>query len=430
MGRDFLRPQTAPLHSLQDMIRFKTNVMDSRFHENNRSVGYICYGSANKFGDISKRPEYYLYAWTGQALKLAWCDCALGLKTAEGFRLKRGFDVADFFVRNSASGVPGLRRAYYYLEANSWGASAHDGVETISSRMQGESLMDLLDIMSTLRDADKEVPAAWERFVKDSCAFMMDERYQTADGIYPLAWTAEGGIPDSMANAAGMPCVAALVKAYRYFGDKTYLGYAEKKFAIYRDLHMKAFDIPFARATMDARCEDKEAGLYFFVAAAELYKATGAPEYARLADICADWMLTFVYFWETGFNPHTICSRKGFKTTGWPGVSVQNHHLDVFFPTYELYDYGRAAGKPFYREMALHVRNALTHGVCTYPGEWGFSVVGEQGEQYYQTNYGMARKADDPNREYIRRGGMHVWNPSWITAQVLQSSIRFYYQQI
>jgi len=220
--------------------------------------------------------------------------------------------------------------------------------------------------------------------------------------------------------------VVAMVKAYAYFGDKTYLGFAEKIFDVYCDLHIKTFDRPFARATMDARCEDKEAGLYFFVAAAELYKATNDPKYIGIADISAEWMLTFVYFWETGFLPGNICDRKGFKTTGWPGVSVQNHHLDVFFPTYELYEYGMTAGKPFYKEMAINVRNALTHGVCTYPGEWGFSVVGEQGEQYCQTNYPTFMHKDS-DWDKIRRGGMHCWNPSWIIAQVLQSSLRFYY---
>jgi hypothetical protein len=62
------------------MITLKRTLMDSRFHESNYSVGNICYGSANRFGDISGRPEYYLYPWTGQALKLAWCDCVLGVK--------------------------------------------------------------------------------------------------------------------------------------------------------------------------------------------------------------------------------------------------------------------------------------------------------------------------------------------------------------
>jgi hypothetical protein len=54
------------------------------------------------------------------------------------------------------------------------------------------------------------------------------------------------------------------------------------------------------------------------------------------------------------------------------------------------------------------IRNALTQGVCTYRGEWGFSVTGEQGEQIYQTNYGQMGKAG--SQQLFWRGGMHVWN--------------------
>ncbi|MGI5898997.1 MAG: hypothetical protein ACOX8S_03630 [Christensenellales bacterium] len=451
MGYDVLKPSAKEQHSLQKMIEFKKNVMDHRFHEGNHSLGYICYGASNKFGDISGRPEYYLYAWTGQALKLAWCDCLLGIKHKEDennkkenesgneeFRLKRGMDVADFYVKGSEANVSGLHRAYYYHQSDSWGVpfppgGAQEAQETrqekISSRMQGEAYMDLIDIMLLLRESGISVPSHWEDSVKDCCNFLMNESYQNREGIYPLFWTPDGKIPDGMINAAGMPCVAALARAYRYFGEKAYIEYAIKKYEIYYDLHMRTFDRPFARSTMDARCEDKEAGLYFFVAAHELFKATGQRRFADWAAIAADWILTFVYFWDTGFEPHTICARKNFSSVGWPGVSVQNHHLDVFFPTYELYEYGALSKQPFYSEMALNVKNALTYGVCTYPGEWGFSVIGEQGEQYYQTNYGFDERRRFPQlkRDYIWRGGMHVWNPSWITAQVLQSSLRLHY---
>ena len=75
--------------------------------------------------------------------------------------------------------------------------------------------------------------------------------------------------------------------------------------------------------------------------------------------------------------------------------------------------------------MGGHVRNALTYGVCTEEGEWGYTVIGEQGEQYYQTNYFQLRYPQV--LEYMGgwRGGMQVWNPSWITAQVLASELKF-----
>lgn len=93
-----------------------------------------------------------------------------------------------------------------------------------------------------------------------------------------------------------------------------------------------------------------------------------------------------------------------------------------------MYSFGKLIGNLKYVEMAKHVRNAFTYGVCTKEGEWGYSLVGEQGEQYYQTNYFQVPYP--LLLKYIKnfRGGMQVWNPSWITAQVLECNLRFYYE--
>ena len=110
--------------------------------------------------------------------------------------------------------------------------------------------------------------------------------------------------------------------------------------------------------------------------------------------------------------------------TGWPGVSVQNHHLDVFFPAYELHDFGRRIGNPRYEQTGRMVFDAWSHGICRAPGDWEHQVPGEQGEQFYQTNWGRAR----PNVPWIAwRGGYNPWNPSWIIGLVLDAALRFRY---
>lgn len=425
MGYEILKPQTTPQHTPEKMIEYKKNVLDSRYYREEKASGYKTFGTANAFGNMSGRPEYFLYGWTGQAIKLAWCDCVLGLKTQEDFRFQRGFDVADFFVKNGQSQLKGVFYGYYLIEDQEWRGAWKDSKAALASRIEGEALSDLLDLMLLLKENGKEVPADWEQAVKDACAFLMEPRYQTKDGIYPLAWELDGTVSNDMVNASGMPCVLALAKASEYFKEQLYLNYAKEKFEIYYRLHMETFDVPFARATMDAQCEDKEAGLYFFETAAELYRMTGEEKYRESADIAADWILTFVFFWETGFAPKSVCKAKNFKTTGWPGVSVQNHHLDVFFPSYELYAYGKATGNQLYEAMGNHIRAALTYGVCTEEGEWGFTVIGEQGEHYYHTNYFQTRYPTILMFMDHWRGGNNAWNPSWITAQVLSASIRF-----
>lgn len=426
MGYEVLEPETIPLHDAKEMVAYKTNVMDTRYYKEGEVCGYKTFGDANEFGNISGRPDYFLYGWTGQAIKLAWSDCVLGLKTKDDFRLQRAMEIVDFFVRRGQSSCKGLFYGYYVIELDSWRNSWKDANAAFVSRIEGESVSDLIDIMCFLKKNGVEVPAHWEQAAADACAFFMDEKKsQTKDGIYPLEWQLDGSIQDDMINASGMPCVLALAKAYEYFGEEAYLEYAKKKYEIYYHNHMETFDIPFARATMDAKCEDKEAGLYFFETAAEIYRISGEERYKEWAAIAADWILTFVFFWETGYAPKSVCREEKFRTTGWPGVSVQNHHLDVFFPSYELYAFGKRSGLAFYEKMGEHIRNALTYGVCTEKGEWGFTVIGEQGEHYYHTNYFQARYPAILAYTSRWRGGNNPWNPSWITAQVLSANIRF-----
>lgn len=429
LGYEILNPKTQPQHTLPEMISYKKQVLDSRYYKDDTCSGYVTFGAANSFGNVSGRPEYFLYAWTGQAIKLAWCDCVLGLKTDETFRYDRGFEVADFFVKNGqCPGIDGLFKGYYLIEKQEWRGVWKNPEAALASRIEGESVADLIDLMKLMREHGKEVPDYWEKAVKDACAFLMDEKNQTKDGIYPMGWNLDGTITSDMINAAGMPCVLALAKASEYFGEQKYLDYAMEKYKIYYEIHMKTFDIPFARATMDAKCEDKEAGLYFFEAAAEIYRLTKDETFKHWADIAGDWILTFVFFWETGFRKDTTCAKKNFHTTGWPGVSVQNHHMDVFFPSYEMYAYGKLSNTKIFEDMGKNVSNALTHGVCTTPGEWGFSVIGEQGEHYYHTNYFQVRYPSVMKHMNNWRGGMQVWNPSWITAQVMSSALKFYYE--
>ncbi len=428
-GYRVLKPRLEPIHSCQEMIEYKCRVMDSRYVEKEKYAGYLTFGAANSFGNVSGRPEYFLYGWTGQAIKLAWCDCMLGLETKETFRLKRGMKVTDFFLRNAESvTVPGLMRGYYMIDAGEFRSVWNEEDASLSSRIQGESIADCLEVMLLLRSHGIEIPREWEETVRRACAFLMRKESRTDKGLYPLAWTSEGKPESHEINAGGMSCVLSLAAAAEYFGEKeAYLAFACEEYEKYASCHMDTFEIPFAHATMDARCEDKEAGLYFFVTAAKLYELTGRECFREWGKLAADWILTFVYHWNTGFRPGTPCAEKAFHTTGWPGVSVQNHHLDVFFPTYELYRFGKLTKDDRLTQMARVVSGAMTQGIATREGEWGYTVIGEQGEQYYQTNYFQVRYPAVLKYLEHYRGGMQVWNPSWITAQVMSSALKFRY---
>lgn len=435
-GCRLYRPRTREKYGYADLIALKKQVLDSRWYDDGEACGYLCFGAANSFGNISGRPEYFLYGWTGQALKLSWCDCLLGLKTGEERRLSRGLRAADFFLRNSAAGSEGLFFGYYLIEEKKWKNSVKSADSPVSSRIFGEAADDACSLVLLLKRNKITIPDGWEDRLRKALDYLSGRQHVTADGLYPEAWKEEETEAEAPAmcdaqrsvTASGMSCVLALAGGYEAFGEERFLRMAMERYESYAHIHMDTFEIPFAGATMDASCEDKEAGIYFFLAAARIHRLTGLERYKQWADICADWLLTFVFFWETGFRSGSVCSKNQFSTTGWPGVSVQNHHLDVFFPAYELYEYGRRTGQERFERMGRNVRNALTYGVCEKPGDWGFDVPGEQGEHYYHTNYFQARYPSILKHTGEWRGGMNRWNPSWITAQVLSANLKFYYE--
>lgn len=92
--------------------------------------------------------------------------------------------------------------------------------------------------------------------------------------------------------------------------------------------------------------------------------------------------------------------RNAFNSIGWPGVSVQNHHVDLFFPVYELWDFGRRMGEPDFVALAERTMYAMGQGIGTEQDGWGFSVLGEQAEGFFPTDWQV-------------RGTSNHWNPSW-----------------
>ncbi|MGW3345650.1 hypothetical protein ACWDA3_20260 [Nonomuraea rubra] len=419
--------------SADEIVRLKTNAMDARWNGD----GYLAYE-----GTRHDRPRSYLYGWTGQCMKLALCDALLGLdqderdeperiqraeqgergeregiqraewdgrERVEPERVERARRAADFYVEGSATPVRGLRAARYLVDEGRWEMFRRDGADFVSSRALGETITDLAALTLLFRDAGLEVPPEWEEAVTDAAAVFWHTRLP--EGIVPLGWTPMGTPVSPMVSAAGISCVQAMLGAYRLSGERMWLLRAEEVLGHYHRLHAATFERPFAHATLDASGEDKEAGMYFFLAAHELFRLTGRETYARWAEVAADWLLTFVYAWSPEFDRGSTFERRGFKACGWPSVSVQNHHLDVFFPTSELMEFGRATGRAEYAEQADRILHAMGQGICTEPGDWGFRTPGEQGEGFFQTNW-------------QRTGEANTWNPSWVIALPLYHALR------
>ncbi|SEF83705.1 hypothetical protein SAMN05444920_101803 [Nonomuraea solani] len=392
-------PAANPL-SRDELIRLKTTAMDARW----AGDGYLAYE-----GVRHGRPRSYLYGWTGQCMKLARCEAMLGLERGEPERVERARRAAAFYVEGSATPVRGLRHGRYLVDDGTWEMFRKDGAEFVSSRAHGETIADLAELAIQFRQAGLEVPPEWEEAVEDAAALFWHTRLP--EGIVPLGWTPEGTPVTRMVSAAGAACVQAMLGAYRLSGERVWLLRAEEVLSRYHRLHAATFERPFAHATLDASGEDKEAGMYYFQAAFDLYRLTGRDLYARWAEAAADWLLTFVYVWSPEFGTGSTFARRDFKACGWPSVSVQNHHLDVFFPTSELMEFGLTTGRPWYAARAEAILRAMGQGVSRKPGDWGFATPGEQGEGFFQTNW-------------QRKGEANTWNPSWVIALPLFHALR------
>jgi len=163
-----------------------------------------------------------------------------------------------------------------------------------------------------------------------------------------------------------------------------------------------------------------------------------------MAEVSGDWLLTWVYFWDVKLKPDSICAHHGFRSTGWPAVSVENQHLDVFFPAYEMHAFGKKYGDKLFEKMGKAVFDACSHGISRGTGDWFFDRPGRQGEQFYQTKWGFAPavgKYPEKFRAHFRQfgitgenlneniwnGGYNPWEPSWIIAMVLEAAQNFKY---
>ncbi|MFD0676286.1 MULTISPECIES: hypothetical protein [unclassified Paenibacillus] len=410
-GLDLFQLEGSKPLSLEEIIKLKTNAMDDRWRTNEEgAAGYVKFSDSNSFGNASKRPLHYMYGWTGQCLKLAWCDARQGFTQGEEERISRCKQAVDFYLGASRTDLPGIRRSSYRIEDGQWDDFSLNKQSVIASRAIGETIADLAEIVLLFRDQGRDIPASWIEAIRESADFYVSG--VLSSGIFPAAWLMDGTPADEMITAAGVPCLIALVKAYRVLGDELYLAAAEAAMQRYYELHAETFERPFARSTLDAKCEDKEAGMYFFLAAYELFILTSKQQYGEWAELSADWLLTFVYMWKPAYDKGSKFEEVDFNAIGWPTVSVQNHHLDVFFPTYELWKFGRLAGKRQYERIGQLSFDAMGQGICREPGDWSFTVVGEQGEGFFQTRW-------------HHRGHSNKWNPSWVIATILHNALRF-----
>ena len=419
---DVLRPRVRPVLAPTETIALKAAALQARWREHGDGGGFLVAPASRVEGNIYDRPPGFLFGWTGQSLRLAWCALALGLLGADAAWERRGRAVLDdFAAAPDCPEAPGLRSMYHAVDEGRWYADGRRQDERFSSRMVGEALSNLADCLLLLRGRGRPTAASWRSALRAGLDFLASPERTNADGVFPVFFDRRGRPADALTSAAGLPAVVALLLGSEVLADAALRARALALLDRYHDRFARDFARPFSRSTLDAACEDKEAGLYFFLAAYHAFRLSGAAPYAEAARAAAEWAATFVYCWDVRWPPGSACARHGFRTTGWPSVSVQNHHIDVFFFPWEVYDLGRRLGDRRLEAIGLAVLRAWTHGIARRPGDWGYPTPGEQAEAFFQTNWSTTEGG---------RGGFNPWNPSWITGMVLQANLRLAHPQL
>jgi len=435
-GFDLLSPAPVPARSRKEVIDLKMQALRERWAQD----GYLCTMPDNLY----RRPPAFLYGWTGQSFRLALCDlrCALLAGETEGIvRMRR---CVDFFLKNSGTALPGLRNNYFELDGLFWHAYGTPERPLFSSRAQGETWSDLARIILCCREHGIAEPEGALEALREGLRFFMDHRL--TDGAVPLMWKSDGAPGSDAVTCAGSSVLPAFFLFWRLTGEAFWRRCAEEMLEIFYRTGAGDFSTPFSHATLDASCEDKEACVPFFTASALAYELTGSEKFRTYAEVAADWLLTWVYFHDAPLAPDSVCALNGFRTTGWPSVSVEHHHLDVLFPAWELYRFGKLTGSSRYTVMGKTVFAAQSRGISGGGGEWFFQNPGRQPEQFFQTRWHFLRDGHESwerfhpvlryqlqRRGYTAenlcrrhwRGGCNPWDVSWIIAQVLDAALSF-----
>jgi len=201
-------------------------------------------------------------------------------------------------------------------------------------------------------------------------------------------------------------------------GDKRYLDTAESAFRAYYDEYGRDLKQSYAGATLDAACEDREAGQGMLHGAMALYEVTKKPEYLEWARDAADWVLTW-YFMHDVQLPSSSPLHGLVNSVGWTPVSVQNEVLDMFgnYTGPDFYQLGKYLNEPRYQDIARTIYAASTQTIARPEAMLGMPKPGMQYEHFNQTNF-----------TYIRGGrwrdGGQVPHISWVLANTLYNGVK------
>ncbi|MBJ6362673.1 hypothetical protein ACFOQM_15615 [Paenibacillus sp. GCM10012307] len=138
---------------------------------------------------------------------------------------------------------------------------------------------------------------------------------------------------------------------------------------------------------------DKEAVQYTMAALYTLYNHTCEERYLKGAVRAARLFVTWNYIWTAPTMPGTSLHNQRFNTVGCGGINSiwGGGVVDIYslFFIRELHGIGKAAGEPFFCQMAAWIANGCQQ-MLSYPGDqMGFADIGMQPEGFGICSQGL-----------------------------------------
>ncbi|HEX2418807.1 MAG TPA: hypothetical protein VHJ83_11905, partial [Micromonosporaceae bacterium] len=230
--------------------------------------------------------------------------------------------VLDHIVDNLA---PGGTFWGQWSASRGWHVGWTPDQRRLHSRILGDATLFLLRAAVAEREAGQLRPS-W----MDSVRSNLDVAHagQRPDGALGAAHDAYTGVVLDYTGTAGLAWIPPLVEAAAAFDEPGYLEAARRAGRHYLDAVRSEFlcgapeDVDLAPTSED--------GYLAVMAYVLLYEQDHDPVWLAAARRAADWMITFRYTYDVGFDPHTLLGRYNFRTRGADQASPANQHLHSF----------------------------------------------------------------------------------------------------
>lgn len=275
---------------------------------------------------------------------------------------------------------------FFYAEwtkESGWGTGWNPNKDWIQSRTIGEAVWFLVQSAECAKQLGINKPL-WESAIRDNLESAL--RAQRDDGNMGTYYDVNTGEVQEWDGAGGIVWITAFLAASQYFADDRYKDAAIRAAVYYRKF---VDDEYIYGAPEDVHLTPtSEDGYNALIAYLHLYEATEDENWLELAEVAADWMLSFRWTYNVSFSPTTILGQYDFKTIGADNASPSNNHLHPYglICHWELLRLWEYTSDTYYLGRAADNLSCFQQFIAREDGDFN-ARKGMVSEQWYHTDW-------------------------------------------